>query len=378
MGGATVENAGQGEADRRFMAAAIRLSRRNLGLTAENPSVGALVVRTDSGGVPVIVGRGVTARGGRPHAELQALAEAGEDARGATVYCTLEPCSHIGRAPPCADALVTAGVGRVVVATLDHDPRVAGRGIGILEKAGIEVSVGCEAAAAREAMAGFLSLKGRGRPFVTLKLAVSTDGMIGRRGAGQVSITGALSRRMVHVMRSMHEAVLVGVGTVIEDDPQLSVRLDGMADRSPVRVVVDPFGRTPPAASLLAARDCGRVIVLASEKAPAAALARLRQQGATVTMLPSDYRGRFAPQEILRSLGVVGIKSVFVEGGADTARRLLEADLVDRLALFSGSVEVGSDGIASPLTEATIPSGFKAVSMAIYDGDLLTEYERTA
>ena len=373
---ASVGYADEAEFDRRFMAAAIRLSRRHLGLTAENPSVGALIVQSGGEDAPVIVGRGVTARGGRPHAELQALAEAGDLAGGATVYCTLEPCSHIGRAPPCADALVSAGVRRVVIATLDPDPRVAGRGVAILERAGIEVTVGVDGAAARAAMEGFLSLKGRGRPFVTLKLAISADGMIGRKGAGQVAITGPLARRQVHVMRSMHEAVLVGVGTVLEDDPQLSVRLDGMADRSPARIVVDPFCRTPPTASLLAARDCGRVIVLASEKAKPMAVDALRDRGATVTMLPSDYRGRFRPDEILRSLGVLGLKSVFVEGGAETARRLLEADAVDRIALFEGAIEVGAEGIAAPVSSRSVPAGFLVTGSAVYGPDRLTEYER--
>jgi diaminohydroxyphosphoribosylaminopyrimidine deaminase/5-amino-6-(5-phosphoribosylamino)uracil reductase len=372
----TVGQAGEADIDHRFMAAAIRLSRRHLGLTAENPSVGALIVRQADDGSRVIVGRGVTARGGRPHAELQALAEAGERARGATVYCTLEPCSHIGRAPPCADALVAAGVERVVIATLDPDPRVAGRGVAILERAGISVSVGIEGTAARAAMEGFLSLKARGRPFVTLKLAVSADGMIGRKGAGQVAITGPLARREVHVMRSMHEAILVGVGTVLEDDPLLSVRLDGMADRSPARVVVDPFCRTPPTASLLAARDCGRVVVLASEKARPMAADALRDSGATVSMLPSDYRGRFRPDEILRSLGVLGLKSVLVEGGADTARRFIEADIVDRISLFRGRDDLGTDGLASPITETALPAGFVRVGAAAYGSDRLVEFER--
>lgn len=336
------------------------------------------MVRTEADGSPRIVGRGVTAPGGRPHAELQALAEAGEAARGATVYATLEPCSHIGRAPPCADALVAAGVQRVVIAALDPDPRVAGRGVAILERAGIAVSVGCRAADAQRAMQGFLSLKGRGRPFVTLKLAVSSDGFLGRNGAGQVAITGSVSRAMVHVMRTTHDAVMVGVGTVLEDDPQLSVRLDGLADRSPVRVVVDPFCRTPPEARLLATRDCGRVVILSSEKAPALAVDRLRRQGATVAMLASDYRGRFTPAEILRWLGMQGIKSVLLEGGAETARRFLDAGLVDRIALFTGPAPIGGDGVASPVTGETVPDGFAPAETFRFGDDRMTEFERTS
>lgn len=363
-------------ADRRFMAAAIRLSRQHLGLTGENPSVGALIVRPDGGDGPVIVGRGVTAAGGRPHAELQALAEAGDLARGATAYVTLEPCSHIGKTPPCADALVASGVARVVVAVLDSDSRVAGRGVGILRNAGIEVAVGCEEAAARAAMEGFLSLKGRGRPFLTLKLAVSADGMIGRGGAGQVTITGPTARQAVQVMRVEHEAIMVGVGTVAEDDPLLTVRLQGLEGRSPTRVVIDPFARTPLEAGLLASRDAGRVVVLVTEKAPRMQVEALRQRGASIHALPSDFRGRIDPKEIMRFLGVTGIKSVLLEGGADTAQRFLDAGVVDRIALFSGTGTVGEDGIASPVSLSNLPAGYIRAGSAIYGEDRFTEFER--
>lgn len=361
--------------DRRFMAEAVSLSLTHLGLTAENPSVGAVVVRDDGAG-PVVIGRGVTAVGGRPHAELQALREAGEKALGATVYATLEPCSHIGKAPPCADALVTAGVARVVVATLDPDIRVAGRGISILRKAGIEVTTGCLEAEARRAMAGFLSLKGRGRPYVTLKLAVSPDGMIGRAGAGQVSITGPEARRAGQMLRVAHEAILVGAGTVAEDDPQLTVRLAGLEDRSPVRVIVDPLARTSPKARIFERPGRSKVLLLASEKAPRRAVEALRETGATVQLIASDWRGRFEPKEILRSLGVLGLKSVLVEGGAETGRRFLDAGLVDRLCLFLGANPVGEGGVVSPVTGATVPTGFVRFAEAAYGPDRLIEYER--
>ncbi|MDW6021388.1 bifunctional diaminohydroxyphosphoribosylaminopyrimidine deaminase/5-amino-6-(5-phosphoribosylamino)uracil reductase RibD [Mesorhizobium sp. BAC0120] len=361
--------------DRRFMAAAIRLSRQHLGLTAENPSVGSLVVR-EVDGVPTIVGRGVTALGGRPHAELQALGEAGEGARGATIYATLEPCSHIGKAPPCADAIVAAGARRVVIATLDPDIRVAGRGVAILKRAGIEVDVGCEEVAAKRAMAGFLTLRAKGRPFVTLKLAVSADGRIGRVGAGQVSITGPIARRAVQIMRVEHDAVMVGVQTVVEDDPLLTVRLDGLAQRSPLRVVVDPLARTPLAARMFSERDCSRVLVLASAKAQARAVGRLRDRGATVETITSDYKGRFEPREILRHLGVRGVKSVLLEGGAETARRFLEAGLVDRIALFAAETVVGESGVAAPIAEDSVPPDFNQVGEESFGSDRLIEYER--
>ncbi len=253
--------------DFRYMAAALRLSLWHRGITGENPSVGALVVRQEAGG-PIIVGRGVTAPGGRPHAELQALHEAGEAARGSTVYSTLEPCSHIGRSPPCADALVSAGVSRVVIAALDPDRRVAGRGVSILERAGVSVTTGCLEVEARRAMEGFLSLRGRGRPFLTLKLAASADGMIGRSGFGQVAITGNLARNMGQMMRVEHEAIMVGVGTAVADDPLLTVRLAGLEERSPLRVVIDPFARTPIKSRLFNHIEEHPVLILVSEKAP--------------------------------------------------------------------------------------------------------------
>jgi diaminohydroxyphosphoribosylaminopyrimidine deaminase/5-amino-6-(5-phosphoribosylamino)uracil reductase len=363
--------------DRRFMAAAIRLSRRRLGLTADNPSVASLVVQ-DLDGVPVIVGRGVTARGGRPHAEIQALAEAGEAARGATVYVTLEPCSHIGRSPPCADALVAAGVRRVVVATLDPDIRVAGRGVSILRQAGIEVEIGVCQEEARRCMAGFLTLKGNGRPHVTLKLAVSKDGKIGRAGAGQLAITGPVARSIVHLMRAEQDAVMVGVGTALEDDPLLTVRLDGLDDRTPMRVVLDPMGRMPASARMLAERGRGKVIVLAGNRAPSRAIERLRETGATVEMLDSDLNGTIDPGAVLRFLGLLGIKSLLLEGGAETARRFLEARLVDRIALFSSQVTVGEGGIDSPVAPDAIPEGFAPESEYRFGSDRLANFERVS
>ena len=360
------------QADRRHMAAAIRLSRWHLGLTGENPSVGCLVVAPDG----AVVGRGVTALGGRPHAEIGALQEAGERARGATVYATLEPCSHIGRAPPCADAIVASGAARVVIATLDPDARVAGRGVSILRGAGIEVVSGCMESDARRAMEGFLSLKGRGRPWLTLKLAVSADGRLGRKGAGQVAITGPLARGAVQAMRIEHEAIMVGVGTVAEDDPLLTVRAPGIEARSPVRIVIDPFARTPPAARMLAEGLPARTVVLVSGKAPARALDGLRDAGAEIHTVASDYRGRFEPREILRALGLLGIKSVLLEGGAETARRFLDSALVDRIALFSGPGVVGEAGIASPVTPQTVPAGYASSSEHRYGDDRLVEFER--
>jgi diaminohydroxyphosphoribosylaminopyrimidine deaminase/5-amino-6-(5-phosphoribosylamino)uracil reductase len=374
--GGTGDVAGEAtRTDERFMAAAIRLSLRNLRLTAENPSVGSLIVAQDGTGASRIVGHGVTAPGGRPHAELQALAEAGEAARGATAYATLEPCSHIGKAPPCADALVRAGLRRVVIGTLDPDIRVAGRGVAILREAGLEVVVGCLEREARRAMSGFLSLRGKGRPWVTLKLAVSTDGMIGRRGAGQVAITGPEARRAAQAMRYAHEGIMVGVGTVLEDDPRLDLRLPGLEAFSPRPVVVDSFARTPPAARIFD-RPGRRPILLASEKADRRRLADLRDRGAEPILLASDFRGRFQPREMLRALGVLGMRSVLLEGGAATAKAFLDAGLVDGLSLFGSDVTVGEGGVAAPVASDAVPADFSLVRTHIHGADWLHEYER--
>ncbi|MDE1993463.1 MAG: bifunctional diaminohydroxyphosphoribosylaminopyrimidine deaminase/5-amino-6-(5-phosphoribosylamino)uracil reductase RibD, partial [Rhizobiaceae bacterium] len=220
--------------DERFMAAAIRVSRQHLGLTATNPSVGCLIVKDGA-----VIGRGVTALGGRPHAETQALAEAGEPARGATAYVTLEPCSHYGKTPPCAEALIAYGVGRVVISVTDPDQRVSGRGIALLRDAGIEVDAGILEEEGRRSLAGYLMRQTRNRPYVTLKLAISADGKIGRLGEGQVRITGDIARAQVQVLRAESDAILVGIGTAIADDPELTCRLPGLESRSPVRIVVD-------------------------------------------------------------------------------------------------------------------------------------------
>ncbi|RXT29215.1 riboflavin biosynthesis protein RibD [Rhizobium leguminosarum] len=247
--------------DERFMAAAIRLSRWHLGRTATNPSVGCLIVRDG-----VIVGRAVTALSGRPHAETQALAEAGALARGATAYVTLEPCSHHGKTPPCAEALIAYGVARVVISVTDPDPRVSGRGIAMLREACIEVDAGVLEAEGRHSLAPYLTRQTKDRPYVTLKLAVSADGMIGREGAGQVAITGPEARAQVQALRAETDAILVGIGTAIADDPLLTVRVSGLESQSPIRIVLDPSLALPLTSKLVETAREVPVIVVASEE----------------------------------------------------------------------------------------------------------------
>ena len=351
--------------DERFMAAAIRLSRWHLGAAGANPSVGCLIVKDG-----VIVGRGVTARGGRPHAETQALAEAGEAARGATAYVTLEPCSHHGKTPPCAEALIAYGVDRVVVATTDPDTRVSGRGLRMLADAGIEVATGVLEAEAEMALEAYMNRQRRNRPQVTLKLAVSADGMIGRRGEGQVAITGREARAQSHILRAESDAILVGIGTVLADDPELTCRLPGLEDRSPVRVVLDRRLETPLASKLVRGVAEGHALLIAAASdADATRRAALQAAGAELLDLDGpDY------QILLEALAAHGLSSLVVEGGRRAATAFLAQGLVDRIMLFTSDVTVGDRGIGSPAAPDAIPDGFTLRSSARFGADRLLEY----
>lgn len=353
--------------DRRFMQRALELSRRHLGLTETNPSVGCVVIK-DGG----IVGEAVTAVGGRPHAETQALDMAGEKAAGATVYVTLEPCSHYGRTPPCANALVAAGVARVVVGLNDPDPRVAGRGLDILRKAGISVETGLMQAEIRRALAGYLTRHSKGRPHVTLKLAVSSDGMLGRRGE-ELIITGWEARAEVHRLRSISDAILVGIGTVLSDDPELTVRIAGFEYRSPLRIILDRRLRIPAGSKLV---ETARQVPVMVATAPltdemAGRIDELHGLGVDVVEV-----GEL--DVFLAMLAMRGISSLLVEGGAVIAKAFLDAGLVDRILLFEAMGTVGAGGLESPVTASDIPAGFTYVREDAFGGDLRIEYERSS
>jgi diaminohydroxyphosphoribosylaminopyrimidine deaminase/5-amino-6-(5-phosphoribosylamino)uracil reductase len=360
--------------DRRFMAAAIRLSGKHSGLTGTNPSVATLIVRDDGDG-PVIVGRGVTAIGGRPHAEAEALAEAGDLAHGATAYVTLEPCAHHGRTPPCANALATAGVKRVVGAASDPDERVSGKGYAILREAGIEVVERVLADEAADAMAGYLTRSLKKRPEVTLKLALSQDGMIGRPGEGQIAITGEVSRRQVHMMRAASDAILVGIRTALADDPELTVRLPGLAGRSPARIVLDRTARLPLTSRLVqTARDVPLLVATCTD-ADARRRTELERAGASL-LATETYDGRVALPELLEDLAAKGMSTVLVEGGAATAKYFLDEGLVDRIVLFRGAVVIGEGGLAAPIDEDHMPAGFRLLRQATYGDDRVAEWAR--
>src|SRR5712664_949162 len=264
-------------ADRRFMELALTLGRRGQGRTWPNPAVGAVVVKDG-----VIVGRGWTQPGGRPHAEPEALRRAGEAARGATLYVTLDPCSHVGKSPPCADAIIAAGIARVVSAIEDPNPEVAGQGHARLRAAGITVDVGlCAAEAAFDHAGHFRRIRDK-RPHVILKLAVSPDGKIGAAGGKPVAITGEATRNRVHLLRAQSDAILVGIGTALADDPLLTCRLPGMAARSPVRVVLDQSLRIPASSRLVRSARETPLWVMTSNLAEARAAMKLGAAGAQV------------------------------------------------------------------------------------------------
>jgi diaminohydroxyphosphoribosylaminopyrimidine deaminase/5-amino-6-(5-phosphoribosylamino)uracil reductase len=333
--GATGRQSDRAIQDERFMRLAIALGERNLGLTWPNPSVGSIVV-DESGDAPVILSQGATQAGGRPHAERVALAAAGERARGATLYVSLEPCSHHGRTAPCADAVVEAGVTRVVSALEDPDSRVAGLGHARLREVGIDVTVGCLARDARRAHIGHITRVTKGRPAVTVKLARSTEGFAGSRQGPRLMLTGAIANAKVHLMRAHADAIMVGVGTLLADDPLLNVRLPSLEARSPIRIVVDSHLRTPPTARVVAgARDIPTWIVTAVT-APVEAEKALMAHGVEVLRVAADESGRVRLPEALELLGTRGITRVFCEGGPELAEALAEADLVDELVLVTG------------------------------------------
>ncbi|MCB1497287.1 MAG: bifunctional diaminohydroxyphosphoribosylaminopyrimidine deaminase/5-amino-6-(5-phosphoribosylamino)uracil reductase RibD [Bauldia sp.] len=366
------------ELDRRLMAAALRIGRRNLGRTHPNPAVGAIVARVEDGNA-IVVGRGWTAPGGRPHAETVALEQAGEAARGATVYVTLEPCAHDGKTPPCASALKSAGVARVVMAIEDPDPRVAGKGRAMLEEAGITVDSGVLADVARRDHAGHISRVTRGRPQVTLKLAVSADGMIGRREGERMMITGKPALTAVQTMRAESDAVMIGIGTVLVDDPRLTVRLPGLEPRSPMRIVLDPSARLPLDTKLVTTAGDVPVLVVVGPAAGADAKAALTAAGVKVIETTDGPNGLNLP-EALAELAREGLTRILVEGGARVAASLLADDLLDEIILFRAPVVVGPDGVRAlegyALSAIERSPRFRQIDAAIVGDDQMRRYVR--
>ena len=319
------------------MAHALRLAARGLGNVWPNPAVGCVIVKDG-----VIVGRGWTQPGGRPHAEVRALQQAGPLAEGATAYVTLEPCAHHGHTPPCAEALIAAKVARVVTALTDPDPRVSGKGHAMLRAAGIAVTEGVLTPEATHLNAGFLKRVTQGLPFVTLKLAASLDGRTATATGESRWITGPEARRKVHAMRMSHDAVMVGAGTALADDPDLTVR-DMGATRQPVRIVLDRMLRHSPESRLGRSARQSPVWLLHGPAAPEPARAAWQATGATLIETP-EAGGHLDLPAALQALAQQGLTRILSEGGSTIAAALVRSGLVDELALFAGGALIGAEG----------------------------------
>jgi diaminohydroxyphosphoribosylaminopyrimidine deaminase/5-amino-6-(5-phosphoribosylamino)uracil reductase len=364
--------------DHRFMRLALALGRRGLGRTWPNPAVGAVVVRESAGG-PLIVGRGWTQPGGRPHAETEALRRAGAAAQGATLYVTLEPCSHYGKTPPCADAIVNAGIARVVSALEDPNPQVAGQGHARLRAAGIAVRTGICSDEARRAHDGHICRIQQGRPHVVLKLAVSADGKVALAGRRPVAITGEEARTRVHLLRAQSDAILIGIGTALSDDPALTCRLPGMHSESPIRIVLDGTLRLSPHSQLVSTARETPVWVFAARDAPASAEDLLRANGVEVVRTAAA-RDRPDVGLVLKELAARGITRLMVEGGPITAAAFVKADLVDEARLFRSDMRIGADGVDAlegfPLDALTHSARLKPARSETLGADRIDYFER--
>jgi diaminohydroxyphosphoribosylaminopyrimidine deaminase/5-amino-6-(5-phosphoribosylamino)uracil reductase len=359
------------DADEGFMRRALTLAERGRGNTRPNPIVGAVIVRDGK-----VVAEGFHRRAGDAHAEiaaLDALARAGGDARGATVYVNLEPCCHTGRTGPCTEAIVAAGLARVVVGCRDPNPKVDGRGLRALRRAGVQVDVGCLAEEARAANRGFFTWVTKRRPLVTLKAAATLDGFIAdrapRRRKAPVWITGQPARAVAHELRASHDAVLVGAGTVAADDPLLTVRLPGTKSArrrllQPIRVVLDGRLRTSPRAQVLRANgSAAPTIVIGAVGAPAQRVRALERSGAAVELLPAR-RGRIALRQLLAWLAQQDIQSLLVEGGADVLGAFIDERLVDRVAFFVAPRLLGSGVPLAAGAGTTVAAGLRLGSLS--------------
>lgn len=331
------------DGDRAFMARTLELAAAGRGRVSPNPMVGAVLVKEGR-----IVGEGFHARAGAPHAEVVALDAAGEAAGGATLYVNLEPCCHQGRTPPCAPRIVASGVRRVVAATLDLNPRVAGRGLALLREAGVATELGVLEAEGVRLNEVFFTYMTSGRPFVTLKAAVSLDGKIATVTGESRWITGEEARRRVHEMRNEVDAVLVGIGTILRDDPLLTTRLGIPGQRDPVRVIVDNLARLPVKARVINPASAAPTLVAVGPKAPASKVERLREAGVTVLVLEQSGP-RISLAALMQALAAREITSVLIEGGAEIHASALAEGIVDKVAFFLAPILIGGKTAPSAL-----------------------------
>ncbi len=357
------------------MRAALGLARRALGRAWPNPAVGCVLVNDGR-----VVGRGWTQPGGRPHAETEALRRAGAAARGAVAHVTLEPCAHHGRTPPCADALVDAGIARAVVAIADPDPRVDGAGVARLRDAGIAVTEGVCAAEAGEVNAGFGLRIRAGRPLVTLKLATTLDGRIATRSGASQWITGPESRAFAHGLRARHDAVLVGARTAVADDPNLTCRLPGLGDRSPVRIFLDGGDELPDSHDLIANARTVPTWVLTARDETDPRRVSMAAHGVEVVRAAPSGDGGIDIADGLRALAGRGLNSVLVEGGGGVAASLLRERLVDRVVWFRAPMTIGADGRAAVAALGVdgldLAPGFTRIGLRQSGADIVETYAR--
>ena len=360
--------------DARFMALALALGRRGLGQVWPNPAVGAVIVKDG-----IILGRGWTQKGGRPHAETEALHRAKKAASGATLYVTLEPCSHKGKTPPCADAIIKAGIARVVSAMQDPNPEVAGEGHRRLAERGIKVDIGLGAEQARSDHVGHITRMRDGRPHVLLKLAISADGKAGLAGRLPVVISGDAAHARVYQLRAASDAILIGIGTALSDDPALTCRLPGMADRSPVRIVLDARLRLPLANIAVATARETPTWIIAARAASAIAEEVLREKGARVFRV-GEKDGRLDLKQVLKTLAKQGITRLMVECGPTLAASFVKADLIDEAVLVREPKTIGADGIDAlaglPLKKLTQSPHLRLRASESVGADTFEHFER--
>ena len=326
--------------DLKFMMIALRLAKRGLGQAWPNPSVGCVLVHSQN-----VVGRGWTQSGGRPHAESQALEQLSGKLSPLTAYVTLEPCAHHGDTPPCADALIDSGVTRCVVAEIDPDSRVSGRGIDRMKSAGISVDVGLLREEAREINKGFFRRINKGIPMTTIKLASSLDGCIATRSGDSKWITGAVARARGHLMRAEHDGVLIGAGTAIQDNPRLTCRLPGMLDRSPVRIVLDTHLSLPLNSHLVSSATEWPTWIITGSESDREQASQLESFGVIILRVGVAKDGKLLVNEIMSALAGKGITRLLVEGGREVITTLLNANYVDRINWFRAPLLIGEDGV---------------------------------
>jgi len=360
------------DADIWHMRSALNMARTGLGRVAPNPSVGCVILKDG-----LVIGRARTADGGRPHAETQALAQAGKSAQGATAFVTLEPCAHIGKTPPCAQALIDAGLGKVVIGTLDPDTRVSGQGISMLQNAGIEVVTGVLDGQCRALNAGYFLAREKARPLITLKTASTLDSKIATASGESKWITGVAARRFAHIERSQHDAILVGVNTILADNPSLTSRIEGV-DHAPVRIVLDTQLRLSSQEKLFDFIDKNPVWVVTSKSKNEAQM--LLKKGAEILTLPVNEDGQIDLKSLMGVLAEKGLTRVLVEGGAQVATGFLKCGLFDRFLWFHSASILGS-GAYNSIQEININNlnnsiKLKFIDRRILGQDMLDIYEK--